>query len=118
MLLTISVTDLGGAPVNGATVVVSGDEVKDVEGNYMIGFSDVTQLVGFGESMTKRTSTQTSAGGSIVTKVSTATYQRADCTTPNFPRTGNWTVVVSLPGCAPVTVPFTYRVYSTAGTCA
>ena len=113
--LTLQVSDLAGNPVTGATVVMAGDETKDAEGNYMIGFSDPSDLGTIPESPIKRISTQTSVLGLVTTKVSTATYQAVDC--PSVPRTGTWTVSLSLPGCAPVVVPFTYRVYASSGVC-
>lgn len=53
-LMTLTATDLAGLPIIGASVSVFGDEQKDGEGNYMIGFSPTSQTSGFGESPSKQ----------------------------------------------------------------
>lgn len=77
----------------GLPFTVAGDNIKDGEGNFMIGFSPATQTTGFGESTTQRTATgTTNAAGEFTVKVSTATYSAADC--GSIPRSGTWTVTV------------------------
>lgn len=94
----------GGLPVVGTAMTVTGDETKDGEGNYMIGFSPPTQTTGFGESPIKRIATlTTNALGEITVKVSTATYGSVDC--GSIPRSGTFTV-----SAAGITVTFTYLV--------
>ncbi len=100
---------VGGLPVEGVTVVVAGDDTKDSEGNFMIGFSPSTQTSGFGESPTKRTAAVVSdASGLARVKVSTATYNQADC--GHIPRAGTFNVAVTTE-CGSSNQSFTYRIF-------
>lgn len=95
-----------GQPLPGAAIVVSGDNTKDGEGNFMIGFSPTTQTSGFGESSVQKTaSVVTDAAGLVTVKVSTATYSSVDC--GSIPRSGTWWVMVD----GTTIIPFTYEVY-------
>lgn len=108
-LMTLTATDLAGLPIIGASVSVFGDEQKDGEGNYMIGFSPTSQTSGFGESPSKRvTAGTTSASGALSVKVSTATYGVVDC--GQIPKTGVFTVVVTT-ACGAVPTVFTYQIW-------
>ncbi len=98
-----------GQPLAGAAIVVSGDNTKDGEGNFMIGFSPTSQTSGFGESPSKRvTAGTTSASGALSVKVSTATYGVVDC--GQIPKTGVFTVVVTT-ACGAVPTVFTYQIW-------
>lgn len=107
--LTFSVATTGGAPIAGLVLTIAGDETRDSENNYMIGFSPTSVSSGFGESSTKKTaSVTTSATGTATVKVSTATYNNADC--GFLPRFGTFTVSMMLP-CGSFSQEFTYQVY-------
>ncbi len=107
--LTFSVYTTGGAPIAGLALMVAGDETRDSENNYMIGFSPTSASSGFGESSTKKTaSVTTSATGTATVKVSTATYNNADC--GFLPRFGTFTVSMTLP-CGSFMQDFSYQVY-------
>ncbi len=111
--LTLTVVDYAGNPVAGATVSVAGDERKDIEGNYLIGFSPSSQTSGFGESATKRTvsTLTTNAAGQVTVKVSTATYNGNDCLAAPWNSSGTWMVTVTYPGISPIVQVFSYVVY-------
>ncbi len=110
--LTLAVT-WNGAPAAGAVVSVAGDQTFDGEGNYMIGFSLVSQTSGFGESSTQKTvsNVTTNASGQMVVKVSTATYGQVDC--GSIPRSGTFTVTVAFNG-QTISETYTYQVYDGA----
>lgn len=98
-----------GEVVPGVTLVVSGDQVKDSENNYMIGFSPASQTSGFGESPTQRIATVTTGvAGTAVVKISTATYNGSD--KPFIPRSGTWTVTASYSGGSAITNTYDYTV--------
>lgn len=105
--LSLRVT-CGGVPVSGVSITVAGDSTKDGEGNFMIGFSPASQTSGFTESPIQRTVTVlTDGSGQVRVKVSTAAYSADDCGA--IPRSGTWSVSVSLGGSSPTV--FTYLIY-------
>lgn len=111
--LRLRVRDAEGNPVPNASVFVSGDDVTDSEGNYMVGISPPDTTGNIIESNTKRTATVTSDGnGEIVVKVSTATYNRQDC--GFIERTGTITATATVLGHPSVTSVFSYGVFDGA----
>ncbi|MBK8755652.1 MAG: hypothetical protein IPM08_00530 [Actinomycetales bacterium] len=111
--MSMLVTDCAGNPVSGATVVVSSDHQRDLEGatgGELLGFTPATQTSGFGEAPGNRIATVTSdAAGLAKVKICTATYSSADIGTT--PRSGTWTITLSAPGFGQSTRTLTYRVF-------
>lgn len=106
------VDELTGLPVSGATVQVYGDDVKDGEGNYVIGAvgMDVTSVLP--ESPVARSASGlTDGAGLFKVKIPTATYSQATCAAPGIPRTGTLFVSVSATNYEDETWPFSYRVF-------
>lgn len=114
-LASFEVVDTNGDPVSAATVVVSGDSLRDGEGNYMVAVwpGNAQGSGGFGESPIQRIATvNTDAAGRFSVKLATATFSLVDCVGVSVPpKNGVLTVDVNAPGVESRTATFTYQVF-------